>query len=108
MQTALAPRGDARTFLTHFVGGGLEDDRYVVETFRSLANGEIVPVQADGTQPKGRRRAHGTIPPRKAVETMRPARDEIVIATGVKLRPCGVQLRGWRSLGIFADRRQKG
>ncbi len=45
MQTALAPRGDARTFLTHFVGDGLEDDRYVVETFRSLANGEIVPVQ---------------------------------------------------------------
>ncbi len=108
MQTALAPRGDARTFLTHFVGGGLEDDRYVVETFRSLANGEIVPVQAGGTKPKGRRRAHGTILPRKAVEDMRPARDEIVIATGVKLRPCGVQLWGWRSLGIFADRRQKG
>ncbi len=108
MQTALAPRGDARTFLTHFVGGDLEDDRYVVETFRSLANGEIVPVQAGGTKPKGRRRARGTILPRKAVETMGPARDEIIIATGVKLRNCGVQLWGWRSLGIFADRRQKG
>ena len=108
MQTALAPRGDTRTFLTYFVGGGLEDDRYVVETFRSLANGETVPVQADGAQPKGRRRARGTILPLKAVETMRPARDEIIIATGVKLRNCGVQLWGWRSLGIFADRRQKG
>ena len=31
MQTVLAPRGDARTFLTHFVVGGLDDDRYVVE-----------------------------------------------------------------------------
>ena len=38
MQAALAPRGDARTCLTHLVGGGLEDDRYVVETFRSLAS----------------------------------------------------------------------
>ena len=43
MQTALALRGNARTFLTHFIGGGLEDDRYVVETFRSLPNGEIAP-----------------------------------------------------------------
>ena len=108
MQTALAPRGDARTFLTHFGGGGLEDDRYVIETFRSLANGEIVPVHAGGTKPKGRRRARGTILPLKAVENMRPARDEIIIATGVRLRNCGVQLWGWRSLGIFADRRQKG
>ena len=30
MQAALAPRGDARTFLTHFVGSGLDDDRYVI------------------------------------------------------------------------------
>ena len=32
MQMALAPRGDTRTFLTHFVVGGLEDDHYVVKT----------------------------------------------------------------------------
>ena len=32
MQTALAPCGDARTFLIHFVGVGLEDDCHVVET----------------------------------------------------------------------------
>ena len=108
MQTALAPRGDARTFLTHFFGGGLKDDRYVVEIFRSLANGDIVPVQANGAKPEGRRKARGTILPLKAVETMRPARDEIIIATGVRLRDCGVQFWGWRSLGIFADRRQRG
>ncbi len=89
MQTALAPRGDARTFLTHFVGGSLEDDRYVVARFRSLANGEIVLVQAGGTKPKGRRRARGEILPLKAVETMRPARDKLIIATGVRLRHCG-------------------
>ena len=108
MQAALAPRGDARTYLTHFVGDGLEDDRYVVETFRSLANGEIVPVEADGTKPKGRRKARGRILPLKVVERLRPARDEIIIATGLKLRNCGCQLWGWRSLGIFTDRRQKG
>ena len=53
------------------------------------------------------RKARGTIltiRPLKAVERMHPARDEIIIATGVKLRDCGVQLWGWRSLGIFAGR----
>ena len=108
MQAAIAPRSDAHTWLTHFVGDGLDDDRYVVETFRSLANGDIVPVQADGSKPGGRRKARGRILPLKAVEQLRPARDEIIIATGVKLRHCGVQLWGWRSLGIFAERRQRG
>lgn len=108
MQAALAPRGDARTYLTHFVGGGLDDERYVVETFRSLANGDIVPVQADGSRPKGRRKARGRILPLKAVEQLRPARDEIIIATGVKLRNSGCQVWGWRALGLFLERRQKG
>ena len=31
MQAAFAPRGDAHTWLTHFVGNGLDDDRYVVQ-----------------------------------------------------------------------------
>ena len=30
MQAALAPRGDSRTFLTHFIGNDPDDDRYVV------------------------------------------------------------------------------
>ena len=108
MQTVLAPRGNARTFLTHFVGGGLDDDRYAVQRFRSLADGDIVPVQADGTKPRGRRKARPTIASLKAVEKMRPARDEIIIATGIKLRGSGVQLWGWRALGFFTDRRQRG
>ena len=108
MHTALAPRGDARTFLTHFVGGGLDDERYVVEKYRSLANGDIVPVPIVEPKPKGRRKARRMIVPLKAVEKLRPARDEIIIATGVRLRHCGVQLWGWRSLGIFVDRHQRG
>ena len=109
MQATLAPRGDAQTFLTHFVGGGLDDDdRYIVERFRSKADGNIVPVLPDGTDIKGRRKARGTIVTAKAVEQMRPARDEIIVATGVKRRGSGLQLWGWRSLGIFANRRQRG
>ena len=34
MQTVIAPRGDARAFLTHFVVGSLDDDRYTVQRFR--------------------------------------------------------------------------
>ncbi|MDE0129875.1 MAG: hypothetical protein OXQ86_09960 [Gammaproteobacteria bacterium] len=108
MQAALAPRGDARTYLIHFVGGGLDDERYVVETYRSLACGDIVSVEADGTRPKGRRKARARILPLKAVEELRPARDEIIIATGIKRRDCGLQKWGWRSLSIFVERRQKG
>ena len=108
MQATLNPRGDAQTFLTHFVGGGLKDDRYVVQRYVSKADGEIVPVHAGDAKPKGRRKARGTIVTANAVEKMRPARDEIIIATGVKLRGCGVQYWGWRSLSIFTDRRQRG
>ena len=37
MQPALASRGDSRTYLTHFLGSGLEDERYVVQRYRSRA-----------------------------------------------------------------------
>ncbi len=99
---------DARTFLTHFVGGGLDDDRYVIQRYRSQADGDIVPVDADGARPKGRRRPRTIVASLKAVEKLRPARDEIIIATGIRLRNCGVQLWGWRAMGIFVERRQKG
>ena len=108
MQAALAPRGNARTYLTHFVGSGLDDDRYVIQRYRSQADGDIVPVGADGTKPKGRRRPRPAVASLKAVEKLRPERDEIIIATGIKLRNCGVQLWGWRAMGIFVERRQKG
>ena len=70
MQTVIAPRGDARAFLTHFVVVGLDDDRYAVQRFRSLANGYIVPIHADGTRPKGRRKAQPTTISVKAVARM--------------------------------------
>ena len=108
MQAALAPRSHARTFLTHFVVGGLDDDRYVVQPYLSQANGDIVPLDADGAKPKGRRKPLPTIGTLKAVEKMRPASDEIIVATGIRLRNCGVQLWGWRAMGIFVECRQRG
>ena len=89
MQATLNPRVDAQTFLTHFVGGGLEDDRYVVQRYVSRTNGESVPVHAGGAKSNRRRKARDTIVTAKALEKMRLARDEIIIATGIKLRNCG-------------------
>ena len=109
MQTANnLPCGDESTFLIHFVGGGLEDQRYVVERFVSRANGDIVPVHAEQAGRKGRLRVRGVIVPLEKVEKMRPGRDEIIIATGVKRRDSGVQLWGGRAMGILTERRQRG
>ena len=108
MQAALAPRGDSRTYLTHFVGSSLDDDRYVVQRYLSRANGDIVPVDDDGARPKGRRWPRPGIVSLKALKKLRPTRDEIIVATGVNLRDCGLQLWGWRAMGLFVERRQKG
>ena len=108
MRAELAPRGNARTFLTHFVSNGLDDDRYVIQRYLSLASGEIAPVEAHSAKPKGRRRPRPTVASLKTVEKMRPAQDEIIVATGIRQRNCGVQLWGWRAMGIFVERRQKG
>ena len=44
MTAAMAmPGNTAETFLVHFFGTGLADDRYVVERFRARADGDIVP-----------------------------------------------------------------
>ena len=54
MQTVNAVRGNARTFLTHLFGAGLDDeDRYVVERFRSMASGEIRRRPGDKALAKG-------------------------------------------------------
>ena len=37
------PGNTADTFLVHFFGTGLVDDRYVVERYRARADGDIVP-----------------------------------------------------------------
>ena len=95
---------DAQTFLVHLFERGLDDDRYVVERYRSLADGEIRPVQAE--QPKTRRRGRPrrTIASLSAVKQMRPERDEIIVCTGVKLAGSGVQYWGVQATGLLAAR----
>ena len=60
MTTAMAmPGNTANAVLVHFFGGGLADERYVVEGFRPYADGEIRPWpgEAPATDKRGRRRA---------------------------------------------------
>ena len=107
MQTANAPGGNARTFLTHLFGSGLDgDDRYVVERFRSQADGDIRPVYPEEPKVRRRRKIKHMIMPLKAVKEMRPALDEIIICTGMS-RTGGVQYWGSRATGLFVERRQR-
>ena len=102
MRTVQTHPGNAITFLTHLFGQGLDDDRYVVERFQSMADGDIRPLRTGGPRTKGRRKAPGTVASRQAVRKMRPVRDEIIIATGINLRNSGVQYWGcnviWRNM----------
>ena len=101
MPTVQTHPGNASTFLTHLFGQGLDDDRYVVERFRSMADGDIRPLRA-GEAKKCRSKAVKTTVSRQTVRKMRPARDEIIVATGINLRNSGVQYWGesvvWRNM----------
>ena len=107
MHALTAPRADSSTWLIHLFGTGLDaDDRFVVERFRSLADGDIVPVDADKPGGRGRRGKRRTVVTLKAVEKLRPARDEIIVATGLS-RSGGMQAWGSWATGLFVERRQR-
>ena len=108
MSTAIAiPGNTADTFLVHFFGGGLADERYVVERFKARADGDIVPAPAEALAAKGRRKTKHTTATLKAVREMRPACTEIIICTGLKTRG-GMQVWGSIAAGLLCDRKQKG
>ena len=108
MTAAMAmPGNTADTFVVHFFGTGLTDDRYVVERFRARADGDIVPAPAEAFAATDRRKAKRTTATLKSVREMRPARAEIIICTGLKTRG-GWQLWGSIAAGILCDRKQKG
>jgi len=108
MTAALAmPGNTADTFLVHFFGTGLADDRYVVERYRALADGDIRPIRTEAAGTKGRCKAKHTVVSRKQAEAMRPDRTEIIICTGLSTRG-GRQAWGSVALGLFCDRKQKG
>ena len=100
------PDNTADTFLVHFFGGGLADERYVVERFKALADGDIRPWPGTAPATKGRRakRITATL---KAVKDMRPACTEIIICTGLRTRG-GQQLWGSVAAGLLCDRKQRG
>ncbi len=107
MSAALAiPGNTASTFLTHFFGSGLSDDRYVVERFRAMVDGDIRRCPDAATDKRRRKAAYATAT-LKAVKEMQPARTEIIVCTGLKTRG-GVQIWGDIASGLFHDRRQKG
>lgn len=97
-------RRDAQTFLIHLFGRGLDDERYVVETYRSLPSGEIRPVEVHQPKTRGRRGPRRKIVSRETVREMRPERDEIIVCTGVKLAKSGVQMWGIAASGLNAAR----
>ena len=106
MHAAIAVPGKASTILTHLFGHGLADERYVVERFQAMADGDIRRWPGDAAAAKGRRKAKHTIMSRKAVRDMRPARTEIIICTGLRIKG-GVQIWGDIATGLFCDRKQR-
>ena len=107
MSTAMTISGStAATFLTHFFGRRLTDERYVVERFQAMADGDIRRLSGE-TPAKIGRGARRTVATLKAVREMRPARNEIIVCTGLRSRG-GVQYWGWIAMGLGLDRKQKG
>ena len=54
MQTVTAPGASARTFLIHMFSRGLDDNRYVVERYKSTFDGEIVRWPCKGKSKTGK------------------------------------------------------
>ena len=100
MQTAArTSKRHADTYLTHLFGGGLDsgDHEFVVERFRSAYDGQIKPVDDDkGKGGRGRKRRIVSL---RTVRSLRPAREEIIVATSVS-RDAGIQLFGDHAAGF--------
>ena len=106
MQTATAPGASSHTFLIHMFMRGLDDNRYVVERYKSTFDGEIVRWPCKGKSMTGKQPRQ--IMSLSAVQRMRPERDEIIVCTGVKIAGSGIQYWGSAATGLFAERRRKG
>ena len=95
MTAAMAmPGNTAETFLVHFFGTGLADDRYVVERFRARADGDIVPAPGEAPRAKGQCRV------KRITATLKAVRDRTDLEIGGHL----LALYGWkieREKGIF-------
>ncbi len=84
------PGPEASTFLTHLFTRGLADERYEVKRYKS-ADGDIRPLPPEeGGKRKGKR----VTASRRTVREMRPARDELIVCTGLRVPGSGLQLWG--------------
>ncbi len=108
MTAAMAMPGNTEdTFLVHFFGTGLADEKYVVERFRAMADGDIRPIRPETAGANGRRKVKHTVISRKQAEAMRPDRTEIIVCTGLSTRG-GRQAWGSVAAGLLCDRKQRG
>ena len=85
------PKPEANTFLTHLLSRGLADERYEIIRYKINAQGDLRPVPAGE---EGGRRSKRVTASRRAVREMRPARDELIVCTGLKVPGSGLQLWG--------------
>ena len=95
------PGNSDNTFLTHLLARGLEDERYVVERFQALADGNIRRSPGDEPAKKGRRKAKHTTVSLKDVQALRSARTEIFVCTGLRIRGGGIQYWGSVATGLL-------
>ena len=108
MNTAITvPGNTADTFLVHFFGGGLADERYVVERFKAHADGDIRPWPGEAPAKGKGRRAKRVTATLRAVKEMRPPAPR---SSSVRdFAPGGgQQLWGVYAAGILCDRKQRG
>ena len=107
MHTVQTHPGNASTFLTHLFGQGLEDDRYVVERFQSMVDGDIRPLGDGGPRTKNRREAPGTIVvPASGPEDAARARRDHRCNRNQPPELRGPVL-GLDRYGLFCDRKQR-
>ena len=105
MQIRRPSHRNARTFLVHVFGRGLDGDRYVIERFRSRPDGQIHPAEAEQPKAKkGGRRPPRTVVSAGEVKKMRPERDEIIVCTALDLKASGLQMWGLQASGLLALR----
>ncbi len=85
------PKREANTFLTHLREKGLADERYEVRRYKPSGGGELKPLPA---AEEGGRKSRRVTASRRAVREMRPARDELIVCTGLRIPGSGLQLWG--------------
>ena len=96
--------GSSRTYLTHLFGRGLDDEKYRVERFRSMAEGMIRPWHGVRGPGKARNKTGDLklcpVVSLGTVQAMRPEPNEIIVCTGIKTGS-GCQLWGALATNLF-------